>query len=156
MYPLRYVPYGLSASNTRKQVKGLERSKKNYKKGIYTPRPKVHYPHRTSRFIQKVGRSMKPSRALSRATRCPLRVLKAIVKKGEGAYYSSGSRPNQTAQSWGYARLASSLTGGKAAAVDYHLLKDCKGKVLRLAKKARQLYKKNRTAKHRIKMSQTS
>lgn len=152
MYPLRYVPYGLSVADTRKQVKGLERSKKNYKKGIYTPRPKVHYPHRTSQFIKKVHISMKPSRALSQTTRCPLRVLKAIVKKGEGAYYSSGSRPNQTAQSWGYARLASSLTGGKAAAVDYHLLKECKGKVLRLAKRARQRYKKNRTAKHRVRL----
>lgn len=151
MYPLRYVPYGLSAANTRKQVKGLERSKKNYKKGIYTPRPQVHYPHKTSKFIKKIKLSMKPSRALARDSGCPLRVLKAIVKKGEGAYYSSGSRPNQTAQSWGYARLASSLTGGKAAAVDYHLLKECKGKVLRLAKRARIVYKNGRSsAKHRL------
>jgi len=44
------------------------------------------------------------------------------VGKGEGAYYSSGSRPNQTAQSWGYARLASSLTGGKAAIVDFDII----------------------------------
>ncbi len=151
MYPLRYLPYRLSAANTRKQIKGLEQSKKDYKKGIYTPRPKVHYPHKTSKFITLVGRSMKPSRSLARATRCPLRVLQAIVKKGEGAYYSSGSRPNQTAQSWGYARLASSLTGGKAAAVDYHLLKECKGKVLRLAKQARKTYKKGKlSAKHRL------
>jgi hypothetical protein len=151
MYPLRYVPYGLSVSDTRKQVNGLERSKRNYKKGIYTPRPKVKYPHKTSKFIKKVHLSMKPTRALSRESGCPLRVLKAIVKKGEGAYYSSGSRPNQTAQSWGYARLASSLTGGKAAAVDFHLLKDCKGKVLRLAKQARKTYKNGRvSAKHRV------
>ena len=45
-----------------------------------------------------------------------------IVKKGEGAYYSSGSRPNQTAKSWGLARLASSLTAGKAAAIDYDII----------------------------------
>jgi len=46
------------------------------------------------------------------------------VKKGEGAYYSSGSRPNQTAQSWGYARLASALTGGPSSVIDYHILRD--------------------------------
>ena len=48
-------------------------------------------------------------------------------KKGEGAYYSSGSRPNQTAQSWGIApdlgQFASAVTAGKAAAVDYAILK---------------------------------
>ena len=41
------------------------------------------------------------------------------MKKGQGAYYSSGSRPNQSAHSWGYARLASAITGGKSAAVDF-------------------------------------
>ena len=48
-----------------------------------------------------------------------------FFKKGEGAYYSSGSRPNQTARSWGIARLASAITGGKSSKVDYHLLKQC-------------------------------
>jgi hypothetical protein len=50
--------------------------------------------------------------------------LKQIVRKGEGAYFSSGSRPNQTSQSWGLARLASSITGGKASAVDYNILNE--------------------------------
>ena len=35
-----------------------------------------------------------------------------------GINISSGSRPNQNAQSWGLARLASAITAGKAAAVD--------------------------------------
>ena len=57
-----------------------------------------------------------------------------------GAYYSSGSRPNQTPHSWGIARLASSISGGKAAAVDYNILAEgCKSgsKALKLAKKSR-------------------
>ena len=41
-----------------------------------------------------------------------------ILKKGRGAYYSSGSRPNQSSSSWAYARLASVITGGKARKVD--------------------------------------
>ena len=57
-----------------------------------------------------------------------------------GAYYSSGSRPNQTGHSWGIARLASAITSGKSAAVDYDILeKGCKrnSKALSLAKKAK-------------------
>ena len=70
--------------------------------------------------------------------------LKDIVSKGEGAYYSSGSRPNQTAKSWGYARLASSITGGNASVVDMHILeKECSNnsKALKLAKNKSKLKK---------------
>jgi hypothetical protein len=77
-------------------------------------------------------------------TGCKLSALNQIVKKGEGAYYSSGSRPNQTPQSWGLARLASSLTSGKAAAVDYDIIKkgcNHKKKAFILANKSRKKYK---------------
>ena len=65
-------------------------------------------------------------------------------EKGKGAYFSSGSRPNQTAQSWGLARLASSITAGKSAAVDFNILeKGCQHnkKAFILAKKSRKKYK---------------
>ena len=78
-----------------------------------------------------------PSTALAKATKCSIKGLKQITRKGRGAYYSSGSRPNQTAQSWARARLASSLTGGKASLVDYNILEnECKpsSKALKLAK----------------------
>ena len=35
-----------------------------------------------------------------------------------GAYYSSGSRPNVSARSWAYARLASVIMNGGARKVD--------------------------------------
>jgi hypothetical protein len=83
-------------------------------------------------------KSILPNRELAKKTQCSVNALKAIVKKGEGAYFSSGSRPNQTAQSWGIARLASAITGGKASAVDYRILeKGCDhktSKAFRLAK----------------------
>ena len=44
-----------------------------------------------------------------------------ILKKGRGAYYSSGSRPNQTSSSWAYARLASVIMGGPARKVDKNI-----------------------------------
>ena len=85
-----------------------------------------------------------PNKELSQKTGCKISALNQIVKKGEGAYYSSGSRPNQSPQSWGLARLASSLTSGKAAAVDYDIIK--KGcnhnkKAFILANKSRKKYK---------------
>jgi len=41
-----------------------------------------------------------------------------VIKKGKGAYYSSGSRPNQTPFSWGYGRLASVIMGGPSRKID--------------------------------------
>jgi hypothetical protein len=41
-----------------------------------------------------------------------------IIKKGKGAYFSGGSRPNQNPFSWGLARLASVIMGGPARKVD--------------------------------------
>ena len=68
---------------------------------------------------------LKINKELIDNTGCSNSILKKIVNKGIGAYYSSGSRPNQTAKSWGMARLASAITGGPASKVDFHLLKDC-------------------------------
>ena len=77
---------------------------------------------------------------LAKKTGCSIKALNKIVKKGQGAFFSSGSRPNQTAHSWGIARLASSISGGKAAAVDYNILAEgcsTNSKALKLAKKSR-------------------
>lgn len=41
-----------------------------------------------------------------------------IIDKGMAAYYTSGSRPNQTPMSWGKARLCSVLMNGKARKID--------------------------------------
>jgi hypothetical protein len=61
---------------------------------------------------------------LARKTRCSVSALRKILNKGRGAFYSSGSRPNQTAESWARARLASALTHGKAAQVDRNILQE--------------------------------
>jgi Family of unknown function (DUF5824) len=84
-------------------------------------------------------RTITPNRELAIKTGCSLPTLRKIVKKGEGAYYSSGSRPNQTPKSWGLSRLASALTSGKAAAIDYEILRkgcDHKKKAFILANKS--------------------
>ena len=81
---------------------------------------------------------MVPSKTLAQKTKCSVHALKRITKKGRGAYYSSGSRPMQTAQSCARARLASAITGGPSSAYDYHILKDGCSKnspALRMARK---------------------
>ena len=97
-------------------------------------------PHiKKAEKIYKV-KKIRPTKELADKTLCSIDALKKIVKKGQGAYYSSGSRPNQNAHSWGYARLASAITSGKAAAVDYSILEngcDPESEALRLAKKAK-------------------
>lgn len=139
--PYRYLPRQLSAKDRDKQRRGIQRSRRLYHQGIYVPRPHVTFHSIPSKHVVKAKAlygvdHIGPTRALAKASGCPVSVLKDIVRKGEGAYYSGGSRPNQTAQSWAMARLASALTGGKSAKVDFHLLKKCKHtqKAYRLAR----------------------
>ena len=149
--PVRYVPSTLSSEDKIKQAKYLKTSRKAYRKGKCKTRKKVdsfrskESPHITkARKMYNVSK-IKPSRQLAKAAKCSLKGLKRMVSKGKGAYYSSGSRPNQTAHSWGYARMASAITGGKASAVDFHIIQEeCSknSKALRLARKARKTYKK--------------
>ena len=145
--PMRYVPRTLSRKDRRAQIAMLKRSRRLYKRGkFYGRTTKLRsYPHVASkhtdvaRRIYHVDRVV-PNAALAAATQCSVGSLRQIVKKGEGAFYSSGSRPNQSPQSWGYARLASAVTGGKAAAVDYAILENgCnkKSRALRLARTAK-------------------
>ena len=143
---LRYLPKKLTRKDKRVQSKMLIKSRRLYKKGKFYTRKAIpsfkskKSPHILKALkiynVEKIG----ATNELAKATGCSKYALAKIINKGEGAYYSSGSRPNQTAQSWGIARLASSITSGKAAAVDYNILeKGCKknSKALTMAKKSK-------------------
>jgi CRISPR/Cas system CSM-associated protein Csm4 (group 5 of RAMP superfamily) len=156
LYPKRYIPKKLTRKDKQKQKRELEKSKKMYKKNDYYTRKKVaSFKSKPSKHVDNARKiydiqTIKPSQELAKATGCSIEALKAIEKKGQGAYYSSGSRPNQTAHSWGRARLASSITAGKSAAVDYHILSEgCKksSKALKLANKSR---KKHNYGKRKV------
>lgn len=149
-YPMRYLPKMLTVEDNEKQRQMLLKSKNEYNKGIYYTREKLDsFKNRASGHVAKARKiykvdTMTPTKELALKTGCTLEALQRIVKKGEGAYFSSGSRPNQTAQSWGLARLASALTAGKAAAVDYKIISegcDHKGKAFIMANKAKKKYK---------------
>lgn len=162
--PVRYLPSFKEIKDAAKQVKMLIKSRTMYKKGkYYTRKPISSYKSKTSSHIKDAMRiynikTLTPNKELVQKTGCSLQALKKIVSKGEGAYFSSGSRPNQTAQSWGLARLASSITAGKSAAVDYDILeKGCNHnkKAFLLAKKSRKKFKygHSSTRKRVIKMN---
>jgi len=134
MFSKKYVPSNISSRDKQKQIRMLMKSRKLYKKHKYYTRGKINYKNRKSSHVAKAFKiynikSMIPSKELATKTGCSISALKQIVKKGEGAYYSSGSRPNQTPQSWGLARLASAITSGKASRVDYKIIeKGCNHK----------------------------
>ena len=144
--PIKYVPKRLTRKDKKKARKELKKSRKAYKKGKYYTRKRLKsYKSKKSNHIVNAMKiygvkSVSASPKLAKKSGCSVTGLKKLVSKGAGAYYSSGSRPNQTAISWGRARMASAITGGKAAAVDFKILeKYCKpsSKALKLAKKAK-------------------
>lgn len=131
--PKKYVPESLTKKDKEKQKKAIEKSKEEAKKGIYKTRPKVKsFKSKPSTFTEKAkakGISGSLNFIASKITKTPerkkevLKGLREIIKKGRGAYFSAGSRPNQTPTSWAKARVYSVLFGGKARGVDKAIVK---------------------------------
>jgi len=110
--PKRYLPDTLSEKDKRKQIKSIFENK---------DRPNVKFKSKRSgwavKFEKKYGTNIKDEEFIDK------NILKKegqeqIILKGKGAYYSSGSRPNQTPFSWGYGRLASVIMGGPSRKLD--------------------------------------
>lgn len=129
----RFIPEkyytGINSKDTKKQIKSIKKSIESYPKGIYIDRPKLKtYKSKKSNYILKFnkayGVSITDKKAVAKKTGVSVKAQERILKKGKGAYYSSGSRPGQSASSWAYARLASVIMGGKAKKYDQHILDD--------------------------------
>ena len=154
--PLKYLPWRLSTKDRKQQLRQLKISRNAYKKHIYITRKKVKsYNSKKSQHLLKAQKIYKLNNIvvnanLSKKTGCSIKALNKIVNKGRGAYFSSGSRPNQSAESWGLARLASSITGGKAAAVDYSILEEGCSNNSRALKLAKQAKKKHGDGTRRV------
>ena len=149
----KYVPSHLSKSDKKIQKNMLKKSKKEYKRGVYSTRKKLKsFKGKESKHMKKLRKmykvdkivlgSRKSMNKLAKTTGCSVRAMKEIAKKGMGAYYSQGSRPNQSAHSWGIARLASSLTGGNAVKQDIKILRKGCSKRSRALKLAEKTFKK--------------
>ena len=116
----------LTPSQKLLQARLINQSKEYYEKtGEVKARPKVSdrpSPRSThaKKFEDKYG--FKITELSKVKEMFPDTDVDKILAKGKGAYMSSGSRPNQTPDSWANARLASVLTGGKALKVDKDLV----------------------------------
>lgn len=152
--PRRYAPRSLSRKDRKAQLKAIRRSQRAYKRGEYYQRPEVKsFRSKESKWVRAAKKTfgvdaIVPSKKLAKASGCTRKAMRKIVKKGEGAYYSAGSRPNQTGASWGRARLASALVGGPTARIDWHILKTgCKknGKTRRLIRRTGVVSKRKKT-----------
>jgi hypothetical protein len=135
LFSNKYVPHSLTRKDKKKQTNMLRKSRRMYKKHKYYTRKQIpSYKSKTSNHITLAKHiygvnKISPSKLLATKTGCSVQALRKIVNKGAGAYYSSGSRPNQTPQSWGLARLASAITAGKASKIDYDIIdKGCNHK----------------------------
>lgn len=134
-YPKQYLS-GLSKKDKEKQKRSLNKAKRSYKKERgskkYVDRPKLKsYKNKSSNWTDKFHKLYPEAKTLndiSKATGIPKGALQAVIKKGKGAYYSSGSRPNQTAESWGKARMYSYILGGPTRKIDHHITEEYKVK----------------------------
>lgn len=114
-------------------LKGYERTKqiKSIFEGSF--RPKTSFKSKESSWTQKFNKKygeeidkMKGGRSkknIAKVTGIPFKAINEVFKKGEGAFFSSGSRPNQSPQSWAYARVYSYILGGNARKVDKEITK---------------------------------
>ena len=131
-FPTRYTS-GLSPKDKAKQRRELRKSSKRYaskgsKDTRFVPRPRLKsFRSKTSSWTQKFHETYPHAHTLTqiaKATGIPKAALTKVKRKGMGAYYSSGSRPNQTAESWGLARMYSYILGGPTRKVDSSITRE--------------------------------
>ena len=111
--PKQYIPSSLTPADRKKQEESIRKGK---------PRPKVESfkSKRSShvvKFEKKYGVKI-TNKAFIYKNIMSKRGVDLVLKRGIAAYFSSGSRPNQTPASWSNARLASVIMGGAARKVD--------------------------------------
>ena len=109
--PAQYLK-GLKGKDREKQIKSIFEG---------TIRPKTKAPEKRSSHVIKFEK--KYNKKITDEDWIHKNIItrtgqKKIMDKAMGAYFSGGSRPNQTPSSWAYARLASVITGGGARKVD--------------------------------------
>ncbi len=114
----KYVPKTLTEKDKKKQIKSIKEK---------TNRPKLEsFKSKRSTWVKKFEDKYKTKitdKKFINDNLLSYKGQKLIIDKGMGAYFSSGSRPNQTKESWSLARLASSLLGGSAQKIDKAILK---------------------------------
>jgi hypothetical protein len=114
--PKKYVPDSLSEKDKKKQIESIKKKTKRPKLKSFKSKRSNHVID----FENKYGRKISDYRWISKNL-LKMRGIKEVLRKGRGAYFSGGSRPNQNPESWARARLASMLLGRGARKVDIHI-----------------------------------
>ena len=128
--PSTYIPESLSEKDKKKQEKSILEKKKRPKLESFESKRSPHVIKFEKMYGFKITEKSKIYKSLMSKTG-----VDKVLEKGRAAYFSGGSRPNQTQASWSNARLASVLTLGPAARIDKNeLLKYAKGQLLKDAK----------------------
>tara|TARA_B100000674_G_scaffold387464_1_gene331027 strand:- start:1576 stop:2163 length:588 start_codon:yes stop_codon:yes gene_type:complete len=119
---------GLDKKDSKKHKKYIIDRRKSAKKGEFISRnlELKSYKYKKSQnvlaFERKYGVKITDVEGIERKVGLPAKAQKAILDKGKGAFFSSGSRPGQTPQSWAYGRLASVILKKGAYKYDKHIL----------------------------------
>lgn len=103
---------GLKGAERQKQIKSIFEGKM---------RPKTSAPNKRSSWVKKFEDKYKTKitdKEFIHKNIITKTGQKKILDKGRGAYFTAGSRPNQTPESWAYARLGSVIMGGSARKID--------------------------------------
>ena len=118
--PKQYAPKSLTPEDRKKQIKSIKEGKERPKVESFKSKPstyveqdkkKTGLPVNFDKLADKLTRTDKRKKEVRKG-------LEEIYDKGRSAYFSSGSRPNQTPESWGKARAASVLVGGPSRKID--------------------------------------
>lgn len=111
--PKRYLPDSLKGKDRQAQIKSIFEKKER-------PQTKVKDKKSTwtIQFDKEYGAKLdamsgkRSKKNIAKVTGIPFKAIDEVYKKGEGAYYSSGSRPNQTPSSWARGRVYAYIMGG--------------------------------------------
>ena len=118
----KYLPKSLSKDDKCKQLISIIKSKK---------RPYVKsFKSKKSSWTEKAKKYFKGDTSLdniAKVLNVDKKGLQEIIDKGKAAYFTSGSRPNQSPESWSRARLYASLgLDSKSRKIDSHIIKKYK------------------------------
>ncbi len=111
--PKRYIPKTLSKEDKKKQEKSILKQEKRPKLKSFQGKRSSYVERFEKKYGYKINNFSRISKEIISRTG-----INKIMAKGRAAYFNSGSRPNQTSESWSLARLASVIVGGPARRVD--------------------------------------
>ena len=112
-FPAAYVPTGLTKTDRKKQIQSIRKKTDRPMLASFTSRRSSWVTAFEKKYGQKITNTSWIAKHIMKKEG-----IQRILDKGMAAYYTSGSRPNQSKYAWAFARLASVIMGGPARRID--------------------------------------